>query len=71
MLADPVDPIADVEGAVALIRKADDRQARRLLVFELLRGQLDYGSPEGRAIGHRRAHLCTRLREEELDDVFL
>jgi hypothetical protein len=71
MLADPVHPLDDIEGLVHRVRDAGNRASRKTLVHDALAGQIDYGSPEGKAIGHRRALLCTRLREEELDDVFL
>ena len=70
-VADPCDPIADVEHVVTCVRKAGSREGRKLIVFEALRGTPDHSTPEGRGIAHRRALLCTRLREEGLDEVFL
>lgn len=65
------DPLDNIEHAVALVAKAD-KSSRRRLVRDLLRGELKYDTPNGALIGGRRALLCTRLREEGLeDDVFV
>jgi hypothetical protein len=64
-VADPADPIENVEHAVACVRAAP-RDRRKSLIRDLLRGEIDYSTTLGAAIGERRARLCTRLREEDL-----
>lgn len=65
-VAEPVEPLDDIEHAILCVRQAADIGARKLLIRELLRGPIDYATPAGRTIGTRRALLCSRLREEGL-----
>lgn len=57
--------LRNVDAAVATVRITPEPK-RRGVVSEFLRGEIDYSSDVGRAIGARRATFCAKLRENRL-----
>lgn len=58
--------LENIDQAVSIVRQIKSKQERLAIINELLRGKIDYSTPEGRVIGTRRALLCSRLTKEGL-----